>query len=56
MVERDIRYLDSEIESSEDLNDDEKDKLNDGLSDCMRLIDDMYSELDNMEDEDYDDI
>ena len=54
MVERDIRYLHREIEMSEDLSDDEKDELGDGIGECMGLIDDMYSELDNMEDEDYD--
>lgn len=48
MVERDIRYLHREIEMSEDLSDDEKDELGDGLGECMGLIDDMYSELENM--------
>ena len=47
MVGRDLQYLYSEIESSEDLSDDEKDELNDGLGSCMGLIDDMYSELEN---------
>jgi len=47
MVERDLQYLYNEIHMSEDLSDDEKDKLDDGLGDCMGLIDDMYSELEN---------
>ena len=47
MVERDLQYLYNEIHMSEDLSDDEKDKLEDGLGDCMGLIDDMYSELEN---------
>jgi hypothetical protein len=50
MVERDLQYLYNEIHMSEDLSDDEKDKLEDGLGDCMGLIDDMYSELEGMED------
>ena len=50
MVERDIRYLLNDIHMSEDLSNDEKDELNDGLGDCMGLIDDMYSELEGMED------
>ena len=50
MVERDIRYLINDIHMSEDLSNDEKDELNDGLGDCMGLIDDMYSELEGMED------
>jgi len=53
MIERDIQYLYSEIEMSEDLSDDEKDKLGDSLDDFINLIDDMYSELENTEDEDY---
>ena len=47
MVERDLQYLYSEIESSEDLSDDEKDELGGSLGDCMELIDDMYSELED---------
>ena len=47
MVERDIRYLLNDIHMSEDLSNDEKDELNDNLGDCMGLIDDMYSELEN---------
>ena len=50
MVEGDLQYLYNEIHMSEDLSDDEKDKLDDGLGDCMGLIDDMYSELEGMED------
>ena len=50
MVERDIRYLINDIHMSEDLSNDEKDKLDDSLGDCMGLIDDMYSELEGMED------
>ena len=50
MVERDIRYLINDIHMSEDLSNDEKDELNDNLGDCMGLIDDMYSELEGMED------
>jgi len=50
MVEGDLQYLYNEIHMSEDLSDDEKDKLEDGLGDCMGLIDDMYSELEGMED------
>ena len=45
MVERDIRYLINDIHMSEDLSNDEKDELNDGLGDCMGLIDDMYSKF-----------
>ena len=51
MVERDIRYLINDIHMSEDLSNDEKDELNDGLGDCMGLIDDMYSKF--SEEEDY---
>ena len=47
MVERDLQYLYREIEMSENLSDDEKDELENGLGDCMGLIDDMYSELEN---------
>ncbi len=47
MVEGDLQYLYNEIHMSEDLSDDEKDKLDDGLGECMGLIDDMYSELEN---------
>ena len=50
MVEGDLQYLYNEIHMSEDLSDDEKDKLDDSLGDCMGLIDDMYSELEGMED------
>ncbi len=52
MVERDIQYLYSEIESSEDLSDDEKDELGGSLGDCMGLIDDMYSKFSEEEDDD----
>ena len=54
MVERDIRYLLNDIHMSEDLSNDEKDELNDGLGDCMGLIDDMYSKF--SEEEDHEDI
>ena len=47
MVERDMQYLYREIEMSEDLSDDEKDELGDGLGECMELMDAMYSELEN---------
>lgn len=47
MVERDLQYLYSEIEMSKDLSNDEKDELGDGLGECMELIDDMYSELED---------
>ena len=50
MVEGDLQYLYNEIHMSENLSDDEKDELENGLGDCMGLIDDMYSELDGMED------
>ena len=50
IFEGDLQYLYNEIHMSEDLSDDEKDKLEDGLGDCMGLIDDMYSELEGMED------
>ena len=52
MVERDLQYLYNEIHMSEDLSDDEKDKLEDGLGDCMGLIDDMYSKFSEEEDDD----
>jgi len=52
MVERDIRYLINDIHMSEDLSNDEKDELNDGLGDCMGLIDDMYSKFSEEEDDD----
>ena len=51
MVERDIQYLLNDIHMSEDLSNDEKDELNDGLGDCMGLIDDMYSKF--SEEDDY---
>ena len=51
MVERDIRYLINDIHMSEDLSNDEKDELNDGLGDCMGLIDDMYSKFSEEEDD-----
>ena len=51
MVERDIRYLINDIHMSEDLSNDEKDELNDGLGDCMGLIDDMYSKFSEEGDE-----
>ena len=51
MVERDLQYLYREIEMSEDLSDDEKDELDNNLSDCYGLIDDMYSKF--SEEEDY---
>ena len=51
MVERDIRYLLNDIHMSEDLSNDEKDELNDGLGDCMGLIDDMYSKFSEEEDD-----
>lgn len=47
MVESDLQYLYNEINMSEDLSDDEKDELGDGLGDCMELIDDMYFELED---------
>ena len=47
MVEGDLQYLYNEIHMSENLSDDEKDELENGLGDCMGLIDDMYSELEN---------
>ena len=56
MVERDMQYLYREIESSEDLSDDEKDELGDGLGECMELMDAMYSELENYDYEDDDDM
>ena len=52
MVERDLQYLYNEIHMSEDLSNDEKDKLNDSLGDCMGLIDDMYSKFSEEEDDD----
>ena len=52
MVEGDLQYLYNEIHMSEDLSDDEKDKLEDGLGDCMGLIDDMYSKFSEEEDDD----
>ena len=51
MVERDLQYLYREIKMSEDLSDDEKDELDNNLSDCYGLIDDMYSKF--SEEEDY---
>ena len=51
MVERDLQYLYNEIHMSEDLSNDEKDKLNDSLGDCMGLIDDMYSKFSEEEDD-----
>ena len=56
MVERDLQYLYDEIESSKDLSDDEKDELGDGLGECMELMDAMYSELENYDYEDDDDM
>lgn len=54
MIERDLIHMYREIDMSKDLSDDEKNELDNNLNDCYGLIDDMYSELDNMEDEDYD--
>ena len=51
MVERDLQYLYNEIHMSEDLSDKEKNELDNNLSDCMILIDDMYSKF--SEEEDY---
>ena len=52
MVERDLQYLYREIKMSEDLSDDEKDELDNNLSDCYGLIDDMYSKFSEEEDDD----
>lgn len=51
MVERDLQYLYNEIHMSEDLSDKEKNELDNNLSDCYGLIDDMYSKF--SEEEDY---
>ena len=56
MVERDLQYLYREIKMSEDLSDDEKDELDNNLSDCYGLIDDMYSKFSEEEEEDDDDM
>ena len=53
MVERDLQYLYREIEMSEDLSDDEKDELDNNLSDCYGLIDDMYSKFSEEDDYEY---
>lgn len=41
-VEKDLNYLYSEIEMSEDLSNDEKDELMDNLGECFLIVDEMY--------------